>query len=408
MNKEAELLNDKLSRLNDTELKKYFKKNKRRYVVTQNRNVLEVLKTNKNYIYTYSKYSGMSYYDVNLACNKDFIRDSPIFLDYDVYKTLFNNRLKIPIEQRILKSIGGIFIDYYGEDRVDVFLGDDNTIVVIHYPEITITNSIEDSITVKDAFVRFKFYLKDGKIYHYKSLVRATYTEAEWHYNYSVSHVSDSNTWCFGNSVLSGFFNKGDGKLRIATGFTFSDIKSIPYLLDEFLAWESLEGVPYHFIAQAKLSYRKASALDSSIGFIHNYRNKIITLSEKFLETIDNVRFESKGEDVILTNTYLDTVLTKLAIELNYTDFLYCIDSNDNVFTPRRFDLDEEIVLEAMSNDLKDILINGRFKGRHIEPKLIPTPFVDNTTKVIHPFIRQIIGEQVNKKLNKFLEQYEN
>lgn len=123
----------------------------------------------------------------------------------------------------------------------------------VYYPEIIITNSTKKSHVITDLYVRFSFNYF-GRLYGSFKINRGSYSDQEWNSSYKHSHTSGSfpdeidyfSTPCLG----SGPINSTISVLMNTTLENFSELEIVQFLIlmDDFLKWESLEGVPYKYI----------------------------------------------------------------------------------------------------------------------------------------------------------------
>lgn len=138
-----------------------------------------------------------------------------------------------------------------------------NTTFIIKYPFIRISNSKREYHTIKDLYVKFEFTY-EGRMIGAFTMQRSTYSLKEFLYNYKHSHVGAvmlSNGRISARSSIREFSSVclGTGPIRdIIAGLGasyseegFNEIAFMQFLnlLDEFVAWESLEGVPYRNLA---------------------------------------------------------------------------------------------------------------------------------------------------------------
>lgn len=113
--------------------------------------------------------------------------------------------------------------------------------LVIHFPDITITNTRKDTHNIKDLYVVLKFAV-NMKLFSFDGF-RTTLTNIEAFKGYSHSHLST-------NRVIS-WFCTGSGPISTsisymrATGFDAIKFQILCLNIDKFVKWESLEGVPY-------------------------------------------------------------------------------------------------------------------------------------------------------------------
>lgn len=172
--------------------------------------------------------------------------------------------------------------------------------ITVKYPEITITNSEGKTHTITDLFINTKFNHL-GQLIEEFTMNRSTYTYTELLVGYRHSHhrtisVNESslkswNTTCLGQGVLS----QSTNLLRGLTLEEFDEINimSLYADIDAYVAWESIEGVPY--IRMEKIRGMSASANPTTTF------SKLITISP-----LDSILIkEVFKEDFIIDNCKL-------------------------------------------------------------------------------------------------------
>lgn len=154
-----------------------------------------------------------------------------------------------------------VFIDYFGEDRVDkqeypsesihleytynIHSGD--SIILVHWPTVTVSNEYDGHIDIWDLYSA-TIVTPEGKMKEYPYFIRSTYDRAQWESSYIHSHIQSLNKSQLnkfkGSCLGSGPINATIGKLRT---FPFdSDIwRLYCWELDKYVAVESLNGGPY-------------------------------------------------------------------------------------------------------------------------------------------------------------------
>jgi len=209
---------------------------------------------------------------------------------------------------------------YYGEENV--WLDEENYSVVIHFPEITITNSLGDSHVMRDLF--FKISVYKGKI-NELALARTTFHENEIGV-YLFSHESSRNIGkysidlCFGETEFNEFIKKS----KIFNDFRFIDKMIVS--LGGYLSWESLEGVPYVQFSGCKypkydlnIAYYQHSdeLIEIGLGLIYNSELKLRY----------KVDMDFDGDTIIyITNKYeIDNLLKNKLIPqfIRFNNFSY-------------------------------------------------------------------------------------
>lgn len=144
--------------------------------------------------------------------------------------------------------------EVFGE-RCEV-IEDKGLIIMIHFPEITITNSNDRKHEIKDLFVKFRVYdifpEQDSKCSIGIQGCRTTLSLAEWNSDYGHSHLSGT---CFCN--FNGFcLGTSDFKIVIENlklSLSRDDWYLLFYSLENYVNWESLEGGPYRKIKDITL-----------------------------------------------------------------------------------------------------------------------------------------------------------
>lgn len=138
-----------------------------------------------------------------------------------------------------------------------------NTTFIIKYPFITISNSKREYHTIKDLYVKFEF-ASEGRMIGAFTMQRSTYSLKEFLYNYKHSHVGammlsngrihsrdsirEFSSVCLGTGPIRDII-AGLGASYSEEGFNEIAFMQFLNLLDDFVAWESLEGVPYRNLA---------------------------------------------------------------------------------------------------------------------------------------------------------------
>lgn len=79
-----------------------------------------------------------------------------------------------------------IFIDFYGEDKVDLHLQESD--IIVWFPEVTVTNENNRSIKIYDLYAKVSVDL-NGKLLNNFQLIRTTYTPEQLYVGYLHSHT---------------------------------------------------------------------------------------------------------------------------------------------------------------------------------------------------------------------------
>lgn len=163
-----------------------------------------------------------------------------------------------------------IFKDYFGEDRTDLQQLSKNVwecnyktaYIIVHFPEFTITNELEETHTIKDMYVRITVN-EDKTICPGIQGQRSTLTDKEYISDYTHSHL-------FGGHECYSSFCLGTGPIKntlLSLVDSGSDDLWLLFCgeLEEFLKVESLSGGPYKKISDLS----GPSTYGSSYCFMH-------------------------------------------------------------------------------------------------------------------------------------------
>lgn len=245
--------------------------------------------------------------------------------------------------------------DIFGEDRVDVTITNDKYIdLIIYFPEITITNSVELSHKIYDIYVKFRFetqYSDNGKSIYNRHLyivyiTRTTYSIAELNNDYTFSHCNSSagrfdGETCFGRTELRTI------KDNLVNGKLLGNLSSILLSFEEYLKWESLEGTPYRYIDKLK-NIRKYKEIGCSDYTFEKYYKNIVQKITNFKYQFDLFNGEYKihldnstKEEIeeLLTNSFPDKcyyLVNNKSYTLN-SDYNHDYSKYENRFTEVKF-----------------------------------------------------------------------
>nr|DAI58641.1 MAG TPA: hypothetical protein [Crassvirales sp.] len=151
--------------------------------------------------------------------------------------------------ENIQKEIISKFIDFFGEEFVDAQEDIDKINVIIYFPKLTVTNEYNNSIDIKDTFVKFYLY-KDGSINSSLFIKRTYFTYRQYLCRYIHSHcprfaaASRWESFCLGTGPIKNTIRK------IADNAALENIDLDLYSLFAaelklILQVESLNGGPY-------------------------------------------------------------------------------------------------------------------------------------------------------------------
>lgn len=125
--------------------------------------------------------------------------------------------------------------------------------LIIYFPEVIIKNDLELEHTIKDLFVKLRFY-PNYTLNAHPIGFRTTYTIKEYALCYTHSHISalavnnrnvNANTFCLGSSELSPQLRALNYLVNDDATIVEEELLMLLFNLETYVAWESLEGGPY-------------------------------------------------------------------------------------------------------------------------------------------------------------------
>lgn len=183
-----------------------------------------------------------------------------IFKVYDIFKEFFGEErvdlqgIKDPEEfEKYVEDYdkGTCSIEHIRDAEIITY-----PFILVHYPEVTVSNENGESIVIWDLFVKIEL-TKDGTIPMESpgfKFNRSTYNDAQYASNYMHSHVSniptnlgDFQSVCLGTSPINHTIE------TLKSGFDDTMWLMFCTELDEAVHVESLTGVPYHKLSQVSL-----------------------------------------------------------------------------------------------------------------------------------------------------------
>lgn len=269
------------------------------------------------------------------------------------------------------------FVDVYGEEYVDRISEDQ---VVVWWPEITIRNSCEQSHVMRDVYLKFLLRSESVKVY---GIRRGTLIEEEIRNDYVFSHCSTSNifgwtndNFCFGDTAIANLRHQiSNSRIQV-----FKNLKFFLQAINEYLSWESLEGVPYRKIDNVICDRNKWKDASCNVYEFDKYYNHIIN-------NIDSFSYEFSDRPYILDNSKIAELLTEAFPEDCYP-YLEGRSVRDN---GANFDI-SQYSIEPMI-----------FKGGRRQFTFIPAQKrEDNLPKRIHNDILQGTVNLINNKFEEF------
>jgi hypothetical protein len=221
-------------------------------------------------------------YNVNILTPQRFIKLKQEYVSFN---------LTPKTDEALVKVLNKIVGTIYPRERFEVSIGSYPQ-VVVHYPEITITNSLEEFHTVRDLFVRYRFHISSfGELYLDGIAVRrTTFDINELAYDNESTYVHSHVKSCKVDRWNSGLcFGSTDLSIRINTfknnGMSIGNITPLFVAMDNYFSWESIEGAPYK-----KMAVYRSSNFDTITGCVMP-SNDIRTISKLVIKHLQPFLF---------------------------------------------------------------------------------------------------------------------
>lgn len=242
-----------------------------------------------------------------------------------------------------INKIYEVFKDYYGEERVDLqnimdkqdFLAKSTIrdaeypFIIVHFPEVTVTNENNDSVLVKDLWAKVIITF-NGKIHSGFSLNRSTYQYSHWVSDYMHSHIpgipkTNITTFlspCLGSGPIKNTIASLAGHFDEALWSLFCRE------LDVYTRTESLSGGPYRRMTNIgsaeRSNYHYITDFDINIAYTYdnfelgNLKRFILYLIDK-----DVLKFNFDNGTYSLAMDWYDYYITISDVFIEWYNKMY-------------------------------------------------------------------------------------
>lgn len=311
------------------------------------------------------------------------------------------NKLLSFDQDKLVRFLNKILSEIYSIDTFDVgIMSTDKVYAIIHYPQITITNSMGASHIIYDLYVKFTFRIRSERIMLYDiscarmSFESNEYVSSKGFYKFSHIHITNSpwemeSGFCYGAGNFFSFINKLGSE-----GFTLLELRQFFFSFNEYLKWESLEGTPYYSFMKLPSKFEPYDP-----PFMFGYNSLITSIYNKVIEKIDHfVYYYSDHLRVDLENSVIEEVILELAKDDSNLDILFCYYYKGGY---TRFKNYEKYDISKY----KDIKSNFEFKGDRVNFKIMDeNEDIQQLTKDLPLIIHPNVFEDVKSKIrNEFL-----
>lgn len=309
-------------------------------------------------------------------------------------------KLSPTTEEKSYSFLKNTLSSVYPEERFDIMRMDSRKYrVIIHYPEITISNSVEISHTIRDLY--FSFYIRfnnDGfiRIDEFK-VARTTFEDREYSDGdnfYIFSHLRTNTspwvlagrTFCFGHTKFGEFVSS------LARGREkFTELKKFLYGMNSCFQWESLEGIPYHKIMNIGEDRFETYTEQIDDEYVSSQAASIMSQMTSFTFSIYdsyiNIDSINDGEPA---DTFISSRIS------NLPENMMCYTVNGNYVNGLR---------EGWENNARkfeNIEANFYFKGIKPKMKILETE-VSLGEKVVNIALINAIKEKIAEKFKQYL-----
>lgn len=268
-------------------------------------------------------------------------------LTFEKYKQCLQDNMLSKLRNKTNKELIEIYFNIltkvYNKEHLDII---DNTII-IYFPEITVTNTLEQSLQLRDIYIRFNF--QHGLLY-YIQFARTRASQVELNNSYLFSHINYftlgnyTSSFCFGGSTP---IAKVIEKCRRSVVDCFKNIENLGLLLKEYLSWESLEGIPFtnigdvlenknkytvvsgNYFSESIFDLSMEALKDNLDSFTYEYElTKGIKLTKESIQVIDDILSAS---EVLKDYMYLRLDTDSVIENVNIESFLHLNGNNSQV-----------------------------------------------------------------------------
>lgn len=133
-------------------------------------------------------------------------------------------------------------------DNFDFISSTPNKTILIKFQDIKMTNSYNYKYTLKNLYVAITFFKNQNNEFTFYNMLygaRESVTYAEYSSNYRHSHVRTGHHG-FGDFCVGSGTEMSDLLMDLSSEFNIVKFEAFLYQLEDYLAWESLEGVPFY------------------------------------------------------------------------------------------------------------------------------------------------------------------
>lgn len=222
--------------------------------------------------------------------------DYDIYLSYDYKSNILKDEFAILNYQANAKIPFNYF--EYDEPSNQLFHYFPTLTIIIHYPELKVTNKLNKSVHITDMYVKFRINQQGDITKRGLEGRRGSFTELQLEKNYSHSHLPSSATTGFTNFCLGNGTDITMSMMMLYEQILNKNKEEVPNVfnlfllnLKAYLQYESLEGGPY-----IRMSTLTDNAATKSSVF------ELIDLTKYIARNLDNNYFFDLVDELVKEN----------------------------------------------------------------------------------------------------------
>lgn len=278
--------------------------------------------------------------------------------------------------------------------------------IIVHFPEVTVTNEMDDSVDIQDLFI--KITIRGNGNYFSIAGKRSTFTKNQYDARYIHSHIYPLDKWnphvwhnlCFGNGPISNTTEKLKSSLDENN---LIEWKMFCIELDLWTQVESLVGVPY--VRMCKILSRR---LDKYCLYDSILMDNDIKAFISYVMKSNSIPFGFSESNYFIAMDDMDFVFHITSL---YNKMLEETEAHpmDNAYCDCIIDKDQ---LWCLSNDRIDVSIKDGmkildFKGQPVYLKFVESTDNAATFKILKPCIVQAIAGVITMTVNQLYTENE-
>ena len=179
---------------------------------------------------------------------KIFLNEEPVAVKTE---EILQEEFNIPFNA-IKKFLEEIYPDRWDIiDDFDYITSTPNKTLLIKFNEIKVTNSYDTTHTIKNLYVAIQFFKDEDNKFRFYNVIygaRESVTYAEYCSSHRHSHIRGGRHG-FGDFCVGSGTEMSDLLMDLSIEFNIIKFEAFLYQLQDYLAWESLEGVPFSRIS---------------------------------------------------------------------------------------------------------------------------------------------------------------